>query len=194
MAYDQYLSAGMHIGMKQQTKDMKRFVYKVRDDGLAVLDLQTIDKRIKATANFLKDYKKIMVVSRKSIGYKPVKMFADAVGAKPIIGRFLPGTITNPSFRGYYGPDVLVVTDPSVDRQAVIEAMKMRIPIVSLVDTFNELTCLDLVIPLNNKGRKSLATFYWMLAKELLKSKGVIKEDGEFKFTADNFESKEEGR
>ena len=137
MAFEQYLSAGMHIGMKQQTKDMKRFIYKIRDDGLAVLDLQTIDNRIKITANFLKDYNKIMVVSRKGVGQKAVKKFAEAVGAKAVMGRFLPGTITNPSFKGYYGPDVLIVTDPLVDKQAVVEAMKMRIPIIALVDTFN---------------------------------------------------------
>ncbi|MBR9682872.1 MAG: 30S ribosomal protein S2 [Candidatus Aenigmarchaeota archaeon] len=194
MAFEQYLSAGMHIGMKQQTKDMKRFIYKIRDDGLAVLDLQTIDKRIKMTANFLKDYHKIMVVSRKGVGQKPAKMFADAVGAKSIIGRFLPGTITNPSFKGYYGPDVLVVSDPLVDKQAVAEAMKMRIPIVALVDTFNELTSLDLVIPVNNKGRRALATVYWMLAKELLKAKGTIKEDSEFKLRSEDFEVRDEKR
>ena len=187
MAFEQYLSAGMHIGMKQQTKDMKRFIYKIRDDGLAVLDLQTIDNRIKMAANFLKDYNKIMAVSRKGVGQKPVKMFAEAVGAKAVIGRFLPGTITNPSFKGYYGPDVLVVTDPLVDKQAVAEAMKMRIPIVALVDTFNELTSVDVAIPVNNKGRRALATVYWMLAKELLKSNGTIKEDSDFKMKPEDF-------
>ena len=194
MAFEQYLSAGMHIGMKQQTKDMKRFIYKIRDDGLAVLDLQTIDNRIKMAANFLKDYNKIMVVSRKGVGQKPVKMFAEAVGAKAVIGRFLPGTITNPSFKGYYGPDVLVVTDPMVDKQAVAEAMKMRIPIVALVDTFNELTSVDVAIPVNNKGRRALATVYWMLAKELLKTKGTIKEGSEFKMKSEDFEVKDEKR
>jgi len=194
MAFEQYLSAGMHIGMKQQTKDMKRFIYKIRDDGLAVLDLQTIDQRIKTAANFLSKYKKIMIVSRKMVGQKPVKMFAEAVGAEAVMGRFLPGTITNPSFKGYYGPDVLIVTDPIVDKQSVTEAMNMRIPIIALVDTFNELTSIDLAIPVNNKGRRSLATVYWMLAKEILKIRGTIKEDSEFKMTTDDFLIKEDKR
>jgi len=194
MAFEQYLSAGMHIGMKQQTKDMQRFIYKIRDDGLAVLDLQTIDNRIKMAANFLKDYDKIMVVSRKGVGQKPVSKFAEMIGAKAVVGRFLPGTITNPSFKGYYGPDVLVVTDPLVDKQAVIEAMKMRIPIIALVDTFNELSSVDFAIPVNNKGRRSLAMTYYLLAKELLKAKGIIKEDSEFSADPGDFEVKPEKR
>ena len=192
MGFEQYLSAGMHIGMKQQTKDMKRFVYKVRDDGLAVLDLQTIESRIKTAANFLSKYKKVMVVSRKSIAKKAIEKFAEATGSKAICGRFLPGTITNPSFRGYYGPDVLLITDPSVDKQAMIEAVKMRIPIVSLADTFNETGFLDYIIPVNNKGRKSLSTTYFLLALELIKSRGEISEDSEFKYKVDDFESKDQ--
>jgi small subunit ribosomal protein S2 len=191
MAFEQYLSSGMHIGMKQQTKDMKRFVYKIRDDGLAVLDLQTIDKRIKMAASFLSKFNRIMAVSRKGIGQRPVKIFAEATDSKGIIGRFLPGTITNPSFKGYYGPDVLLVTDPLVDKQAIKEAIKMRIPIVALADTFNELTSIDFVIPINNKGRKSVATVYYLLAREILKSKGEIKNDNDFKFKIEDFEASE---
>ena len=104
MPYEEYLSAGMHIGMKQQTKDMKRFVYKIRDDGLAVLDLQTIDNRIKLAAKFIARFKRIMVVSRKYVAWKPITKFAEVVDAKALTGRFLPGTITNPSFPGYYEP------------------------------------------------------------------------------------------
>jgi small subunit ribosomal protein S2 len=167
MPYEQYLSAGMHIGMKQQTKDMKKFIYKVRDDGLAVLDLQTIEKRIKLAAKFLAGFKRIMVVSRKYVAWKPIEKFAEAVGAKTMAGRFLPGTITNPSFPGYYEPEVLLVTDPMVDSQALKEASSMRIPIVALSDTSNETGLIDLVIPVNNKGRKSLAMVYWLLALEV---------------------------
>ena len=191
MPYEQYLSAGMHIGMKQQTKDMKRFIYKIRDDGLAVLDLKTIESRIKLAAKFLARFKRIMVVSRKYVGWKPVTKFAEAVDAKALTGRFLPGTITNPSFPGYYEPEVLLVTDPLVDSQAIEEAAKMRIPIVALCDTSNETESIDLVIPVNNKGRKSLAMVYWLLALEIQKNREIIKEDKEFKYKPEDFETEE---
>ena len=194
MPYEQYLSAGMHIGMKQQTKDMKKFIYKVRDDGLAVLDLQTIEKRIKLAATFLAKFKRIMVVSRKYVAWKPIEKFAEEVGAKALTGRFLPGTITNPLFPGYYEPEVLVVTDPMIDSQAVEEASKMRIPIVALCDTSNETGSVDLIIPVNNKGRKSLAMVYWLLAMEIQKNRGVIEKEEDFKPKVEEFETEERQR
>lgn len=186
MAYEQYLQAGMHIGMKQQTKDMKRFVYKTRDDGLAVLDLQTIDNRIKIAAKFLSNFKKPMVISRKVVGHKAALKFAEVTNGKAAIGRFLPGTITNPDFPGYYEPDIVIITDPLVDRQAMLEAIRMRIPVIALCDTFNETGLIDLVIPVNNKGRKSLAMLYYSLAKEVLKVRGT--EEKDLKFKLEDFE------
>ena len=191
MSYEQFLSAGMHIGMKQQTKDMKKYIYKVRDDGLAVLDLQTIENQVKIAGKFLARFQRIMVVSRKAVAWKPVIKFAEAVNGKPVTGRFLPGTITNPSFPGYYEPEVIVITDPLIDTQAVEESVKMRIPIVALCDTSNETSSIDIVIPVNNKGRKSLATVYWLLAREILKNRGTIKTDEEFKIKPEEFESEE---
>ncbi|MBN2202808.1 MAG: 30S ribosomal protein S2 [Candidatus Aenigmarchaeota archaeon] len=191
MPYEQFLSAGMHIGMKQQTKDMERFVYKLRDDGLAVLDLKTIEKRIKLAAQFLSRFDRIMVVSRKFVGWKPATKFAEVVGAKELTGRFLPGTITNPAFPGYYEPEVLLVTDPLMDAQAIKEAGKMRIPIIALSDTCNETGLIDFVIPINNKGRKSLAMVYYLLAMEIEKCRGKIKEDEEFAHKPEDFETED---
>jgi len=191
MSYEQFLSSGMHIGMKQQTKDMKRFIYKIRDDGLAVLNLQTIEDRVKLAGKFLAKFQKIMVVSRKAVGWKPSIKFAEAVNGKVITGRFMPGIITNPSFPGYYEPEVIVITDPLIDLQAIEESTKMRIPIVALCDTSNETQLIDVIIPVNNKGRKALATVYWLLAKEILKNRGTIKQDEDFKMKAEEFESEE---
>lgn len=191
MSYEQFLSAGMHIGMKQQTKDMKRYIYKIRDDGLAVLDLQTIENQVKTAGKFLARFQRIMIVSRKAVAWKPVIKFAEVVNGKYITGRFLPGTITNPSFPGYYEPEVIIITDPLIDTQAIEEAVKMRVPIVALCDTSNETSSIDFVMPVNNKGRKSLATVYWLLAREILKNRGAIKTDEEFKVKPEEFESEE---
>ena len=194
MAFEEYLSNGMHIGMKKQTAKMKKFVYKTREDGLAVLDLQTIDNRIKIAAKFLAGYNNIMVVSRKPVAKKAVTRFAELIGAKAIAGRFLPGIITNPSFRAYYEPDVLLVTDPATDSQSIDEAIKMRVPIVSLVDTFNEVKGIDLIIPVNNKGRKSIAMTYYVLAREILKERGEIKDDSDFEAKPEEFAPAERPR
>jgi len=194
MANEQYLQAGVHIGMRQQTKDMRKFIYKVRDDGLAVLNVAMIEERIKIAAKFLNNYQRIMVASRKPAGQKPATTFAQATGSKSVTGRFLPGTITNPAFEGYFEPQVIIVTDPLIDKQAIVEAMKQRIPIIALCDSFNETSSVDFVIPCNNKGRKALAMVFWALSRELLKLRGTISKDEEFALKPEDFESAEDTR
>ena len=194
MAHEEFLSSGMHIGMKQQTKSMKKYIYKIREDGLAILDLQTIENKIKTAGKFISKFERIMVVSRKSVAWKSAVKFAEATNGKALTGRFLPGTITNPNFPGYFEPDVIIITDPLVDMQAVEEASKMRIPIVAMCDTSNETQAIDLIIPVNNKGRKSLAMVYYLLAMEIQKNRGIIKEDSEFPYKTEDFEVEERAR
>ena len=183
----EYLTAGMHIGMKSCTPYMRQFVYKIRDDGLAVFNLQKVDQRIRTAVEFLSRFKKILVVSRKENAAKAIEMFADVVDAKAISGRFSPGTLTNPSYRGFYEPGVVFVVDPLVDDQVIREARKRRVPMVALCDTFNISKDIDLCIPANNNGRKSLALIFWLMARELLKKRGELKKDSDFKYTLKDF-------
>ena len=169
---EKYLSAGVHIGMTSKTADMQRFVYKIRPTGLAVLNIGELDKRIGYAANLLADKKKILAVSKKDIGKDAVKQFSKAVKAKCVVGRFMPGSLTNPSYKEFFEPEILVVTDPLADKQAMKEAVRMRIPIIGLADTFNETSYLDLVLPCNNKGKKSLSLVYWALAKLICEKRG----------------------
>ncbi len=185
----EYLTAGVHIGMKSCTPYMKQFVYKVRDDGLAVFNLQKVDHRIEIAGNFLSNFEKIMIVSKKDNASKAIKTFAEIVDGKAITGRFLPGTLTNPSYRGFYEPDVIFVVDPLIDEQVVKEAKKKRIPIVALCDTFNMAKGIDFVIPVNNNGKKSLALVFWIIAREIMKKKKKIKKDSDFKKTVKDFGS-----
>ncbi|HLD83710.1 MAG TPA: 30S ribosomal protein S2 [archaeon] len=167
-----YLSAGVHIGMTTKTADMKKFIYKVRPSGLAVLNVGMLDKRIGIITNLLAKKPKILVVSKKESSSDAVNKFAEAVGAKAITGRFMPGTLTNPHSKDFYEPDVLMITDPMEDKQAMTEALQMRIPIIGLADTFNETSYIDFVLPCNNKGKKSLALIFWLMAKTIKEKRG----------------------
>ncbi len=167
---EKYLSAGVHIGMTSKTADMKRFIYKVRPNGLAVLNVGMLDKRIEYAANLLAGVNKMLIVSRKENGQEPAKKFAEAVGGKYITGRFMPGSLTNPSYKDFFEPEITIIVDPAADKQAVKESIQMRIPIIGLADTFNDTSYLDIVLPCNNKGKKSVALIFWLLAK-LIKEK-----------------------
>jgi small subunit ribosomal protein S2 len=187
---DQYLAAGVHIGTQQKTQDMKKFIYRVRQDGLYVLDVRKTDERLRVAGKFLAkfDPESILAVSVRLYGQKPVKKFGEVTGAKAIPGRFLPGTMTNPQVKKFMEPDVLIVTDPRADHQAMKEAIEIGIPIVALVDTENFLSYVDLAIPTNNKGRKALALIYWILAREVLYNRKEIESREDFKVPVEDFE------
>ncbi|MDI3474935.1 MAG: small subunit ribosomal protein [Thermococcaceae archaeon] len=187
---DQYLAAGVHIGTQQKTQDMKKFIYRVRQDGLYVLDVMKTDERLRVAGKFLAkfDPENILAVSVRLYGQKPVKKFGEVTGARAMPGRFLPGTMTNPQVKNFLEPDVIIVTDPRADHQAMKEAVEIGIPIVALVDTENFLSYVDLAIPTNNKGRKALALIYWILAREILYNRKEIESREDFKIPVEDFE------
>ena len=189
---DKYLKTGSHIGTVFKTGDMKRFVFKVRKDGLKVFDVQMIDERIKTAASILAKIpsEKIVAVSRKLYGQEPVKQFAEAIHAKAIVGRFVPGTFTNTKSQSFAEPAIISVTEPEAGAQAIAEATRVKAMVVALASTNNSLRDVDFAIPINNKGRKSLALAYWLLAREILKEKGEIKKDSDFAKTLEDFEYK----
>jgi len=174
-----YRKAGVFLGTHICTKYMEQFVYKVRPDGLYILDIRKIDERLRIASKFLSNYdpEKIAVVAVRQYGQKPVKMMCERVGCNSITGRVTPGIFTNPKLEWYMEPDVVLVTDPRAEAQAIKEAFKVGIPIVALTDTDNRIENIDLIIPVNNKGRKSLALVYWILTREILRNRGIIGPD-----------------
>jgi small subunit ribosomal protein S2 len=189
---DTLLSAGIHIGTRMKTGDMEQFIYRVRPDGLFVLDVKKTDDRIKAAAKFLARFEpgKIAAAASRLYAQEPVKKFCETTKATPIVGRFIPGLLSNPLYPNRIEPEVLIVSDPRADAQAVKEAASVGIPVVALCSTDNEFVGIDLVIPTNNKGRRALAIIYWLLARQVLREKGELAQDKDLSSTIDDFEAK----
>jgi small subunit ribosomal protein S2 len=189
---DTLLSAGIHIGTRMKTKDMEPFIYRVRPDGLFVLDVKRTDDRIRVAAKFLARFEpaKIAAAAARLYAQEPVKKFCEAIGATPVVGRFIPGLLSNPLYPNRIEPEVLIVSDPRADLQAVKEASSAGIPIVALCSTDNEFSGVDLVIPTNNKGRRALAVVYWLLARQVLREKGELPPDKDLPLTIEDFEAK----
>ena len=188
MPKEEYLASGIHIGMKQKTDQMKDFIYKIREDGLAVLNLSKIDERIATAGKFLGRLQNVLIVTRKSIAFDPIRKFAEVTGTKVVAGRFMPGTLTNPTYKEFFEAQAVIIIDPLSDVQALKESTSARVPIVAICDTFNEIKDIDLIIPANNKGKRSISTIFWLLAREMLKERGVIKSDKDFNYTIQDFE------
>jgi len=189
---DMLLSAGIHIGTRMKTKDMEQFIYRIRPDGLFVLDVKRTDERIRIAAKFLARFEqsKIAAVAARLYAQDPVRKFCEATGGIPIAGRFTPGLLSNPLYSNRIEPDVLIVSDPRADSQAVKEASSAGIPVVALCSTDNDFSGVDLVIPTNNKGRRALAVIYWLLARQILRERGELPLDKDLPVTIEDFEAK----
>lgn len=184
-----YLKSGIHIGTKFRTKQMASFIYKTRPDGLSVLNLEKINERLRVVANLLAQYapEDILIISRRENGWRAVKLFGKATGARFFAGRYPPGILTNPNLETFMETKVILVTDAWPDRNAVLDALKIGIPVVALCDTNNQINGIDLVLPCNNKGKKSLGLVFYVLAKEYLKARNVIQSDEQMPISIDEF-------
>ncbi len=186
---DIYLKAGLHIGTKFKTAYMNPFIYKVRPDGLSVLNIQAINRRIELACSLLNRYKPedVLVVGKRENGWKATKLFSQLTGIRSYAGKYNPGIMTNPQLEDFLEIKLIIVTDPWPDKDAVRDAVSVGAAVIALCDTNNESNYIDLVVPCNNKGKKSLGLFFYILAREYLKSKGLVKDDKDMKISMDEF-------
>ena len=186
---DTYLKAGIHIGTKFKTKYMDSFIYKIRSDGLSVLNLQKIDERINILAKFLSNYEpeEILVVSRRENGWKPVNLFGKVTGCKVFAGRYTPGLLTNKNLKGHTKFKLILVTDSWPDKNIVKDSLIMGIPVIAFCDSNNQPNNLDFIVPCNNKGKKSLGLVFYILAREFMRNKGLIPKIKDIDYSLEDF-------
>jgi small subunit ribosomal protein S2 len=186
------LSTGIRVGTPIKTKFMNSFITRANPEGLYILDISKTLARIDVAAKFIgrTNIANVAVTSAREYGKTPIEKFCELTGARGIFGRFMPGTFTNPSLPKYMEPEIVIVTDPQADEQAVLEATRAGVPVIALSNSDNITSKVDLVIPSNNRGRKALATVYWLLTKEVLKKQGKIKSDSDMPLAIDDFEAK----
>ena len=180
------LTTGIRVGTEVKTKYMIPYITQANPEGLYLFDLDITLSRIETASRFIKkfDIKKVIVYSGRTYANTPMEKFCELTGARKMLGRFMPGTLTSPLLPYYSEPQLIIVSDPQVDAQAVNEATNAGIPVIGIANTDNVTSELDLVIPANNRGRKSLATVYWLLAHE------ILQDPKEMKYEIDDFETK----
>src|SRR5574338_640341 len=186
------LSTGIRVGTTVKTTFMQPFITKASPEGLYMIDLDKTLSRINTAAKFINrvELDKILVCSGREYASTPIDKFCELIGTKKMLGRFMPGTLTNPSLPYYTEPKLVIISDPQVDSQAITEATNAGIPVIGISNTDNVTSKIDVVIPANNRGRKSLATVFWLLAREILIQKGKLTENDSMKYEIDDFETK----
>ena len=186
------ISTGIRVGTQVKTKFMKQFIEKASPEGLYMLNIDMTLDKINTSAKFINRIgaENIIVCSGRQYAGIPIEKFCEMTGAKQLLGRFMPGTLTNPSLPYYIEPKIVLISDPEVDEQALIEATNAGIPVIGVSNTDNLTSKLDVIIPANNRGRKALATIYWLLVRQILIEKGELKENESMKYEIDDFEAK----
>lgn len=149
---------------------MERFIFKLRPDGVYLFDVKKILERLNLAARMIasQEPSSVMVVSTHVYGIKAVEKFCEVTGCIPIVGKIPAGIFTNRTLRYYLEPSLVLVSDPRFDLQAVVEASIARKPVIAMCSTDSVCTNVDLVIPMNNRGRSSLPFAFWYLARRVL--------------------------
>src|SRR3990167_11038599 len=186
------LSTGIRVGTAVKTKFMIPYVTQASPEGLYLMDLDITLARIQTAAKFINrvNIEDVIVCSGREYANTPIEKFCEITGATKMLGRFMPGTLTNPSLPYYIEPKLVLISDPQVDVQAITEATNAGIPVIGISNTDNITSKLDVIIPANNRGRKALATVYWLLVRQVLIERGELKEDEVMKYEIDDFETK----
>ena len=189
---DDYLTAGVHIGTKYKNGFSSKFIHRSRADGLKIIDTEQIDNRLKVLINLLSrfDPSEIVIMGRRENAKTPLKLFSKLLGCDVFTGRYLPGKLTNAALENFKEYKVVIVCDPLTDKNILNEAFEQGTFTVGFCDTNNKTEKLDLVVPINNKGKKSLALALMLVAKHYLNNKGILKEK-DFDYTLEDFSGEE---
>lgn len=123
---EEYIKAGVHIGTRIKTKDMKKFIARVRNDGLAIIDITKTDERIRLASELLSRYEpqNILAVGRRETARKPLLMFNKYTNILVYPRRYPPGLLTNPNLEIFRDVDVVIITDPILDKNALLDAYR----------------------------------------------------------------------
>merc|ERR1712241_1184472 len=172
-----FLACAAHLGANQCDFQMEQYCYKRKPDGQYIINLKKLWEKLLLAARAIAAIENpadVCVISSRPYARRAILKFAAATGATAIAGRYTPGTFTNQIQRAFKEPRLLVITDPRADHQPITEASYVNIPVVAFCNVDSPTKYIDLCIPCNNKGDKSIGLMWWFLAREVLRLRGVI--------------------
>lgn len=171
---EDYIKCAVHLGTKVISPHMRKFVYKRRADGLAVINTILIDQKLREAIDFLIKYnqEQIYLCCKREAGWSAAEKFRECTGINVFTKKYSPGITTNLVLDDFFESELTIICDSWIDRNALKDTIKLKKPVISLCDTNNFTTGITKVIPCNNKSGKSIGCILYILAREYCKAKG----------------------
>lgn len=172
---EDYIKTASYLGTKVITPTMKKYVYRRRLDGLAILNTLLVDKKLAEGIDFIKQFKPgdWTLICKREAGWRGAKMFAELTGVRTYTKKYPSGVLTNTILDDFIETKMVLICDPWMDKNALADAKNIRIPVVGICDTNNHTTDIDVVIIGNNKSNKSMGLFFWLMTREYMKAYNI---------------------
>ena len=172
---EDYLKSSIHLGTKVITPDMRKYVYRRRADGLAVFNTALLDDMIIEGAKYLAGFapEDVIVVCKRDAGWKAVKKFSELTGIRAFTKKYPSGVLTNTNLDNFIETNLVFICDTWLDKNALNDANRMKIPVLSICDTNNYARGIAQLVPGNNKSAKSLGMIFYLITKLYLKNRKI---------------------
>lgn len=164
---EDYMKSSIHLGTRVITPDMKSFVYRRRADGLAIFNTSKVDTSIREGAEFMSKFspENIIIVCKREAGWPAVKKISELTGIRSFTKKYPAGILTNSNLKIFTEADLILIADPWIDKNVLADALKIKIPVISICDTNNYTKDITKIIAGNNKSYKALGMIFYLLLK-----------------------------
>ena len=164
---EDYLKASIHLGTRVITPDMRKYVYRRRADGLAVFNTALLDDKIREGAAYLAKFapQDVIIVCKREAGWRAVKKFSEVTGIRAFLKKYPAGILTNTNLENFFETQLVFICDPWLDKNALQDANRIGVPVLSVCDTNNFTAGIGQIIPSNNKSAKSLGMIFYLITK-----------------------------
>ncbi|MBS3078978.1 30S ribosomal protein S2 [Candidatus Pacearchaeota archaeon] len=175
ISLEDYIKCAVHLGTKVITPHMRKFVYKRRADGLAVINTAMIDDMLREAIKFLNQYEPshVYLLCKREAGWPAAQVFEKTTGIKVFTKKYTPGATTNLILDNFFEAEMTIICDPWIDKNALADTVRLKKPVLALCDTNNFTSGVSKIIPCNNKSRKSIGCILFILAREYCKHKKI---------------------
>ncbi len=172
---EEYVKAGIYLGTRVVTPDMRPFIYRRRADGLAIFNTNLIDEKLREGAEYLAKFKPedVILVCKRQAGWRAAEMFSKVTGIRVFTKKYPAGILTNTALPDFFENELTIITDHWLDKNALNDTLKVHKKVLMICDTNNFSKGADQVIIGNNKSPKSLGLIFYILAREYCKARGI---------------------